>query len=79
MTRHMTRHGAGTALAVLLLAAPHARASSFQLREGDPDWLANAFAGDAAKAYDAGTAWNNPAGMTLLSGDEIDQAANYFD
>jgi len=75
----MTWRVANLAFAGLLLATGHARASSFQLREGDPDWLANAFAGDAAKAYDAGTAWNNPAGMTRLSGDELDQAANYFD
>lgn len=56
-----------------------ARAAGFQLREGDPDWLANAFAGTAAKAYDAGTAWNNPAGMVLIDGAEIDSAVNYFD
>jgi long-chain fatty acid transport protein len=61
------------------LAAGQAWGAAFQLREGDPDWMANAFAGVAAKAYDAGTAWNNPAGMTLISGNEIDSAANYFD
>jgi long-chain fatty acid transport protein len=61
-----------------MLVASDAQASSFQLREGDPDWLANAFAGTAAKSYDAGTVWNNPAGMTLLTSNEIDQAANYF-
>jgi long-chain fatty acid transport protein len=56
-----------------------AHGAAFQLREGDPDWLANAFAGSAAKAYDAGTAWNNPAGMTRLDESEFDQGVNYFD
>ena len=63
----------------LACAADHARAAAYQLREGDPDWMANAFAGVAAKAYDAGTAWNNPAGMTLLGGNEIDSGIQYFD
>jgi long-chain fatty acid transport protein len=63
----------------LACAANHARAAAYQLREGDPDWMANAFAGVAAKAYDAGTAWNNPAGMTLLGGNEIDSGIQYFD
>ena len=56
-----------------------AHGAAFQLREGDPDWLANAFAGIAAKSYDAGTVWNNPAGMTNLTSSEIDEAVNYFD
>ncbi len=65
--------------AALTLAASHAHAAAFQLREGDPDWMANAFAGVAAKAYDAGSAWNNPAGMTLLTASEIDSGFQYFD
>jgi long-chain fatty acid transport protein len=73
------RAALATALAVTASAASPALGAAFQLREGDPDWLANAFAGDAAKAYDAGTAWNNPAGMTLLNATEVDQAVNYFD
>ncbi len=56
-----------------------AHAAGFQLREGDPDWLANAFAGITAKAYDAGTVWNNPAGMTRLGDSEIDTGLTYFD
>jgi hypothetical protein len=74
------RHVAVAALAAGLLV-PHgqANASAFQLREGDADWQSNAFAGTAAKAYDAGTAWNNPAGMVLLGDDEIDSGLNYFD
>jgi hypothetical protein len=31
-------------------------ASGIALREGSVDWMANAFAGEAAKAYDASTA-----------------------
>jgi long-chain fatty acid transport protein len=74
------RHFALATLAAGLLV-PHsqAHASAFQLREGDADWQSNAFAGTAAKAYDAGTAWNNPAGMVLLGDDEIDSGLNYFD
>src|SRR6476469_2871406 len=47
-------------------------ASSFALREGSTDWMANAFAGEAAKAYDASTAFSNPAGMTRLNWNETD-------
>ncbi len=69
---------AAALLGVSMITAP-AWGAAFQLREGDPDWMANAFAGTAAKAYDAGTVWNNPAGMTNLTYGEIDQALNYFD
>ncbi len=70
---------ASLACAALCSLATPAWGAAFQLREGDPDWMANAFAGTAAKAYDAGTVWNNPAGMTNLTDTEIDQALNYFD
>jgi len=74
------RHVAAATLAIgLLMPATRAHAAAFQLREGDPDWMADAFAGSAAKAYDAGTAWNNPAGMVRLGDDEIDSGFNYFD
>lgn len=53
-------------------------ASGYALREGSADWLGNAFVGGEAKAYDAGTAWSNPAGMTRLDQDEIDQSINYI-
>jgi long-chain fatty acid transport protein len=48
-----------------------ANAAGFQVRAGSPDWIANAFAGMAAKGYDASTAWSNPAAMTLLGGNEL--------
>jgi long-chain fatty acid transport protein len=74
------RRVAVAAIAAGLLApSGRADAAAFQLREGDADWQSNAFAGTAAKAYDAGTAWNNPAGMVLLGNDEIDSGLNYFD
>jgi len=48
-----------------------ANAAGFQVRAGSPDWIANAFAGMAAKGYDASTAWSNPAAMTLLGDNEL--------
>jgi long-chain fatty acid transport protein len=56
-----------------------ARAGSFQLYEGSPDQNANAFAGQGAKAYDAGASWANPAGMVLVDGIEVDNSLNYID
>jgi len=57
----------------LVLGMP-AHASGFGLRESSADSLGNAFTGSEAKAYDASTVWNNPAGMALLDNDEIDGA-----
>jgi long-chain fatty acid transport protein len=59
-------------VAALLGASSAAYATGFGLREGTPDWMGNAFAGGAAKAYDAGTAYTNPAGMVRLNWNEID-------
>jgi long-chain fatty acid transport protein len=76
------RRGQSLLLASLIVTLPitKANAAGFQLREGSPDWVANAFAGMAAKAYDAGTAWTNPAGMTFLNmhgkNVEVDSALN---
>ncbi|MBV9813263.1 MAG: outer membrane protein transport protein, partial [Acetobacteraceae bacterium] len=69
---------AGVALAAgcgVAASAP-AWASGFALREGSADWMATAFAGDAAKAYDAATVWSNPAGMVRLNQSEIDGSLN---
>ncbi len=63
------------AVAALLRAAP-VRANGFQIRPGDPDWSATAFAGMAATGDDAGTAWTNPAAMTRLDASEIDLGVN---
>jgi len=56
--------------------AGSARATGFAVREGDTDWMANAFAGETAKAYDAATAYANPAGMVRLNQSEIEQSMN---
>jgi long-chain fatty acid transport protein len=57
----------------------HAVAGSFGLFEGSTDQNANAYAGQGAKAYDAGTAWANPAGMVRLDQDEIDGSFNFIE
>ncbi len=59
-----------------LVGAGGAHASGFALREGSADWMANAFAGNTAKAYDASTAFTNPAGMVRLDRNEIDASVN---
>jgi long-chain fatty acid transport protein len=58
------------------LAPGTATASGFQVRAGSPDWMANAFAGMAAKGYDASTAWTNPAAMSLLSDSQVSNSLN---
>jgi long-chain fatty acid transport protein len=55
---------------------PSAKASSFGLSEGATDWMANGYAGETAKAYDASTVFANPAGMTTLTNSEMDAALN---
>lgn len=69
----------GWAAVVALVAGGwhiQAHANGFQVRPGSPDWSANAFAGMAAKGYDASTAWTNPAAMVELDGNEIDLGIN---
>jgi long-chain fatty acid transport protein len=64
-------------MAALAVVETHpARAAGFALREGSADWMANAFAGDTAKGYDAATVWSNPAGMVRLDHNEIDGSLN---
>jgi long-chain fatty acid transport protein len=53
-----------------------AQAAGFALREGSADWMANAFAGQTAKAYDASTGFSNPAGMVRLNANESDASVN---
>ena len=72
-SRSLLRAATLGAMAMSALAPTNiARASGFALREGSTDWMANAFAGDTAKAYDASTVWSNPAGMARLNQNEID-------
>jgi long-chain fatty acid transport protein len=66
----------GAMTVYVLNPATWAHASGFELREGSTDWMANAFAGDTAKAYDASTVWSNPAGMVRLNQNEIDGSIN---
>lgn len=70
--------GAAGILGAMSLNLP-AHASGFGLPEGAADWLGTAFAGDEAKAYDASTAWNNPAGMALLDEDEVEAGVSFID
>jgi long-chain fatty acid transport protein len=63
--------GVWLAIGGMAISPESASAAGFQVRAGSPDWLANAFAGMAAKGYDASTAWSNPAGMTLLGDNEL--------
>ena len=79
MTRTMHAGTAVTAACAIALA-PAARANAgFALNDGLTDWTANGYAGEAAKAYDAGTAWTNPAGMVRLQGNELDASVNFID
>lgn len=67
--------------ASLDLPAGVARANGgFGLNDGLADWTGNAYVGEAAKAYDAGTAWTNPAGMVLLAPRfEADGSVDFID
>ncbi len=77
-TGAVARLGTHGAMLALLLSAwsGSASASGFALREGAADWMANAFAGGGAKAYDAATVWANPAGMVRLDASEVDASLN---
>jgi len=55
-----------------------ALASAFALREQTPDLTGNAFVGGPAKAYDAGTVWSNPAGMTRLDANQVEATASFI-
>lgn len=68
----------GAAFLALTLAAPPGFAAGIALREGSTDWIANAFAGETAKAYDAGTVLGNPAGLTRLGQSEIDVSGTFI-
>ena len=63
--------------ALSLAAGSTAQAAFFQLAENSPAGMGNAFAGGAASAHDASTVWYNPAGLTLLKGQEL-VAGGYY-
>jgi long-chain fatty acid transport protein len=62
---------AGLLGACALLGSVSAEAAGFQLREQSSEGIGNSFAGSAAKALTPATIWYNPAGMTLLDGNQI--------
>lgn len=67
--------GLGTCLAT----SGTALASGFALREESAEGLGNAFAGQTAKAYNASTAYYNPAGLTNLDTDtEVDGTVTWI-
>lgn len=76
MAHRLTRVAA--AAVMTCAAGGSAWGSGFGLREGAADWTANAFAGNTAKAYDASTAYTNPAGMVRLQANELDSTINYI-
>ena len=69
---------AGVAGIALVAAASVAQAAGFQLREQSSEGIGNSFAGSAAKAYNASTIWYNPAGMTLLNGNQFASSTTYI-
>ena len=59
-------------LGVQTTSASNAAASGFAVRENSAESLATVFAGNASRAEDASTVFNNPAGMSLLRGTQIE-------
>jgi long-chain fatty acid transport protein len=79
MNKRIVLGASVAACATAILLPQPACAGAFQLYAGSPDQNANAFAGQGAKAYDAGTSWVNPAGMVMINGMEFDNSINYID
>ncbi|MFP4243752.1 MAG: OmpP1/FadL family transporter, partial [Ectothiorhodospira sp.] len=59
-----------------MFAAEPVRAAGFYIQEQSVSGLGRAFAGEAAVARDASTVFFNPAGMTHLSGPELQLASH---
>lgn len=72
-TRTASRAAAcmAAAAAVTLALPPAARASGFYILQQSPTSMGRSFAGDAAVAGDAATAFFNPAGMARLEANEV--------
>jgi long-chain fatty acid transport protein len=62
--------------AVALLEPSGAMASAFALRENSATGMGTAHAGSASAANDPSTIFNNPAGMTRLSGNQVEAVAS---
>ena len=54
----------------VLAQADNAAASGFMIRENSAESLATAFAGNASRADEPSTVFNNPAGMSFLEGSQ---------
>jgi len=65
-------------LALILVGAPHAGASGFQLREQSAAELGNAFAGASAGAQDFTSMFWNPAAMSLYPGTQVSLNASWI-
>jgi long-chain fatty acid transport protein len=61
--------------ALCLLAGGRAAASGFMVRENSAESIATVFAGNASRADDVSTVFNNPAGMSLLAGTQVEAGA----
>ena len=66
-----TRIAAAVGGLAFALSAGHALGAAFALQETTASGLGNAFAGGAAIAEDAGTAWSNPAGMSRFATTQV--------
>lgn len=58
-----------------MVTAAEAYASSFAVRENSAEGAATVFSGDVSAADSAATAYNNPAGMTQLHGNQVEAGA----
>jgi long-chain fatty acid transport protein len=54
------------------VASGQAAASGFMVRENSAESVATVFAGNASRADDVSTVFNNPAGMSLLAGTQVE-------
>lgn len=75
-TRHPCNLLISAACALTILPST-AFAAGFQLRELSSEGVGNAFAGASAKATDLSTIYMNPAGMTHISGSQVQADLNY--
>jgi long-chain fatty acid transport protein len=61
-----------TVCAVQLVASNEASASGFMIRENSAESIATVYAGNASRADDVSTVFNNPAGMSWLQGSQVE-------
>jgi long-chain fatty acid transport protein len=73
--RHHFSRSAAVAGAILVLEAGSADGAGFMVRENSAASVATVSAGNASRADDASTVFNNPAGMSFLNGSQIEVGA----